>query len=907
MIKTVLKKLPDVFLSILVAFSLTYALAYSSLCIEYAVAKMLLITVLCIAVLYIAFCNKKISVISAIVLGALFAAGTVYALISAGIGKITAFVGDYVLWLYDYILYPYDADPLFQKITVIAVCIVVSVLSYIFTAKKFNFFVILTAGMGLFGFQASYNITATNVPFYIFLLAALMSYLKYVSSLKAMKEKNDYAGQGTLVMWSIPISVVIICLAMTIHASDRPITWNWLDRKFLSVYEYIQKKFDYESFDYFSLSATSGFGDSSFLGGKVRLDRKSVLKVFSMKRVYLSGASRDTYTGNMWKNSNDQLEQLDFYYTGLYDDTMEMMTGMKVLTGREDYFNDYFDSNEMFISFLNLKTKSLFKPAKLKELDTIGNTILVNMSDTGDISSETKLKKDYQYTLKSYVPKMGTEFEDLLRKSKRGLYGEYIQKLKFPSYYDPEPFLYNFTSIEPPAEVSVQSSETDEITSESEEQITDETVSTETVSTVTASTQTSSAISIENISEEQTKEGNISIAIMRTEEQEADADEDTDDSSGQSAVDTDTVAAENEGSRISKEAKRYEMLSELENLKEHSGQIYGRYLQLPEDLPQRVRDLAASLTASFDNDYDKAKAIEKYLAANYSYNLDVPPVPRDRDFVDYFLFDQAEGYCTYFASAMAVLARCAGLPARYVEGYMLPPEPVEGSNSWFIITNIQAHAWVEIYFEGYGWLPFEPTPPFRSAFYAVQVPEQVSYGTGYDSSYRDYMEMMMKYYSDMYTGGNIDIGPVETEKGLSGFVIILISFGSAAAVLLLLMLFNLLGGRIRAFRMLNLPARECILRSYGYFLKVLRLHGLGIEPNETPFQYSERIDSSMFFSPVRFQAVTEIFVKARYSQNEATEKEKQIYSDFYPGFLNEIKINMGKFKYFVYRYILGRI
>lgn len=888
MLKAILNKIPDVLLTILTAFSLTYALTSSSLCIDHPIAEMLLIIIICISALSVMFNNRKSSVISAAALCAAFAAGAVYVLASFGMDKIAGSISDYSIWLYDYIYYPYNGDPLFQKITVILVCIAVSSLSYIFVMKKFRFYVVLIAGMGLFGFQASFNIVDNFVPFYIFLLAALMSYLKYVFSIKAVNGKNDYAKPGTLIMWSIPVSIIIIGLSLSIRASDRPITWNWLDRKIVSVYNYIQKKFDYESYDYFSLSATSGFGDgSSFLGGKVTLDRKSVLKVFTNKRVYLSGVTRDIYTGNMWKNSDEQLDQLDVHFSGLYDDTMEMMTGMKVLTGREDYFSDYFDSNQMSVSFLNLKTKSLFKPSKIKELDTINREISVNMSDTGDVSSGTKLKRDYQYSMKSYVPKMNEEFEDLMRKSKKGLYEEYIQKLRFPTYYEPEPFLYNFTSIRPPKEEPAQNDTTDESETGAQEQISAETSIDKTDGSAEMTIDGSAGevtITTQTISEIQTTEGNISIEIMSTEDLDDDG-----------------------GPNPQKELKRYEIMAELELLKENSRLVYEKYLQLPEELPQRVRDLAASLTVSADNAYDKAKAIERYLAANYAYNLDVPPVPRDRDFVDFFLFDQTEGYCTYFASAMTVLARCAGLPARYVEGYMLPPEPVEGSTNWFIVTNMQAHAWVEIYFEGYGWLPFEPTPPFRSAFYAVQVPEQVSYGTGYDPAYQDYMEMMMKYYSDMYTGGYIDMGPAETQKDLSSQVIILISFGSVIMLILLLMLINMLRSKIKIFRILNLPARDCVLRSYEYYLKVLKLHGLELAPSETPLQYSERIDSAMFFSPVRFRAITDIFVKSRYSQNDISEKEKQLYSDFYNGFISEIKINMGKFRYFVFRYILGRI
>ena len=891
MIKAILNKIPDIFLSILVAFSLTYALTSSSLCIAYPLAEMLLITVLCTAALYLLFYNRKTSIVSTIVLSAVFVFGAAYVLFLAGIENIAESISKYALWLYDYVMYPYYPEPLFEKITVILLCIIISTLSYIFTIKKFNFFVILIGGMGLFGFQASYRITNSNTPFYLFLLAVLMSYLKYVFSIKASKEKNEYAKPGTLIMWSIPVSILIIGLSMSIHASERPITWNWLDRKVISVYNYIQKKFDYEAFDYFSLSATSGFGESSqFLGGRVRLDRKNVLRVYANKRVYLSGVSRDVYTGNMWNNSNEELNPLDVHFTGIYDDTAEMLTGMKILTGKENYFNDYFDSDQIYVDFLNLKTKSLFKPSKIKEFNSITYEISARMSDTGDISSDTRLKKDYQYSMKAYVPRMSVEFEDLMRKSKKGLYEEYIQKLKFPSYYDPEPFLYIFTSLQPP---EVTSGQSDASVVNDTDTATDAATDTDTATdaatdTITVTDTTTDTITV-NDTDTATDATTDTITVTDTD------------------TDTDTVYQSTVAANSFKEIKRYEMLKELQALNESSKQVYEKYLQLPELLPQRVKDLSASLTASADNNFDKAKAIEKYLAANYSYNLDVPPVPRDRDFVDYFLFDQTEGYCTYFASAMTILARCAGLPARYVEGYMLPPDPVEDYNNMYIVTNMQAHAWVEIYFEGYGWLPFEPTSPFRSAFYTVQVPEQVSYSQSYDPQYQDYMEMMMKYYSQMNSGEVIDIGTVETEEGPSASEIILICFASLTAFLLLLIFFNILRSKIKIFRIINLPVRECILKSYDYYLKVLKLHGLALMPSETPHQYSERIDSTLFFSPVRFRVITDIFVKSRYSQNEIAEKEKLLYSDFYQGFLSEIKINMGKFKYFVFRYILGRI
>ena len=132
------------------------------------------------------------------------------------------------------------------------------------------------------------------------------------------------------------------------------------------------------------------------------------------------------------------------------------------------------------------------------------------------------------------------------------------------------------------------------------------------------------------------------------------------------------------------------------------------YLQLPPELPQRVRDLAARLTAGEDNAYDKARAVEDYLR-RFRYDPNMPYMPRDRDFVDFFLFDLQRGYCVAFASAAVVLLRSAGLPARWVEGFVVP---AGGRPGTYPVTYAQAHAWPEVLIPGYGWIPLEPTPAY---------------------------------------------------------------------------------------------------------------------------------------------------------------------------------------------------
>ncbi len=131
-----------------------------------------------------------------------------------------------------------------------------------------------------------------------------------------------------------------------------------------------------------------------------------------------------------------------------------------------------------------------------------------------------------------------------------------------------------------------------------------------------------------------------------------------------------------------------------------------RYLQLPETISARVTRLALELTAREPTAYDRAAAITRYLRT-FPYTLDVPRPPRGREISDYFLFELQRGYCDYYATSLVVLARAAGIPARLVIGYA--SGAWEAASQQFVVTEAEAHSWVEIYFPGIGWVEFEPT------------------------------------------------------------------------------------------------------------------------------------------------------------------------------------------------------
>ena len=134
-----------------------------------------------------------------------------------------------------------------------------------------------------------------------------------------------------------------------------------------------------------------------------------------------------------------------------------------------------------------------------------------------------------------------------------------------------------------------------------------------------------------------------------------------------------------------------------------------RYLTLP-DIDAQIHARAAALVAGGGTDFDRAIAIRDALRRDGRYTDSPPPLgDDDTSPIEAFLLGELEGHCEYFASAMVVLARSAGLPTRLVNGFAggLPNEV----GGFIEVSRADAHAWVEIHFEDAGWVRFDPTPP----------------------------------------------------------------------------------------------------------------------------------------------------------------------------------------------------
>ncbi|WP_053217323.1 transglutaminase TgpA family protein [Virgibacillus senegalensis] len=162
-----------------------------------------------------------------------------------------------------------------------------------------------------------------------------------------------------------------------------------------------------------------------------------------------------------------------------------------------------------------------------------------------------------------------------------------------------------------------------------------------------------------------------------------------------------------------------DQLNEIDG--EDPEEIKESYLQLPDDLPNRVGNLASQIVSDEETRYEQVKAVEQYFNRNgYVYQTEDVAVPgRNQDYVDQFLFETQAGYCDNYSTSMTVMLRTLGIPARWVKGFTggelaaSPEDSIEGLNT-YKVTNSNAHSWVEVYFPEVGWVPFEPTQGFSN-------------------------------------------------------------------------------------------------------------------------------------------------------------------------------------------------
>lgn len=303
-----------------------------------------------------------------------------------------------------------------------------------------------------------------------------------------------------------------------------------------------------------------------------------------------------------------------------------------------------------------------------------------------------------------------------------------------------------------------------------------------------------------------------------------------------------------------------------------------RYLQLPETLPQRVRDLAVEITADQESVYDQAKAVEQYFRTNgFVYSQNNVAVPEgDTDYVDQFLFDTKVGYCDNFSTSMVVLLRSAGIPARWVKGFA-PGEVIETENGEqvFQVTNNNAHSWVEAYLPGIGWMNFEPTIGFTNTP-DIEFDIELSPDDALAAEQQEIEEQQQQeeevQQQDTATESNFSLKPLW--DWLAQMKWWFVAAGVALAVL---------AGLLYKFRLKWLPkfwlsqyrkqemTTERFEQMYRRLLKMLALYGLPKEPGHTLTRYANQIDN--YFGGDHMRKLTGEYERSLYGKGIAQNPE----------------------------------
>lgn len=296
------------------------------------------------------------------------------------------------------------------------------------------------------------------------------------------------------------------------------------------------------------------------------------------------------------------------------------------------------------------------------------------------------------------------------------------------------------------------------------------------------------------------------------------------------------------------------------------------YLQLPDELPARVKELAAELTKDAKTPYDKVRMIVGYLQANYKYT-NTPDLSKKKsdDFVDAFLFEMGEGYCDYFSTSLAVMTRSIGIPARWVKGYSsgsMPQNPQEqqlqgipgavsnpdGAGT-YTVRNADAHSWVEVYFEGYGWLPFESTPGFT---YPYAKPKDEPAQVTQEDNVPDTAPV---------------VAPVVEDSGFRVRAWMVWTPAAALALALAVYAYRTVPGFVRRRRGGPDTVNARIVHETNRLIKHCRKKGLDYDDSETVRETMGRWSTRLTMLRPQFEIVQYAFEKAMYSGQTMTQGE----------------------------------
>lgn len=310
-----------------------------------------------------------------------------------------------------------------------------------------------------------------------------------------------------------------------------------------------------------------------------------------------------------------------------------------------------------------------------------------------------------------------------------------------------------------------------------------------------------------------------------------------------------------------------------EELREASRGYYpsDHFLQLPRRLDPRIAELADSITRGLDNRYDQAMAVQRYLQS-FTYTRQLPATAGEAT-LPYFLFQRQAGHCEYFSTAMVVMLRTLGIQARNVNGFLGGQWNEFGS--YLVVTQNEAHSWVEVWFPGYGWVTFDPTPAgsgtgeVSSAWFW---PGRILF----DGIQHRWNKWVLDYSVDDQVGifagllGQRTMEDITSSQSTA-------DESSGPGPLAALVILAFLAVAVYWARGLGGPSHEPWTRMYLQLRDAAGRAGLGVSPGVTPLALVERIragvDDTAGPAAAPAARVVDLYLRARYGGQTLGESE----------------------------------
>jgi transglutaminase-like putative cysteine protease len=284
------------------------------------------------------------------------------------------------------------------------------------------------------------------------------------------------------------------------------------------------------------------------------------------------------------------------------------------------------------------------------------------------------------------------------------------------------------------------------------------------------------------------------------------------------------------------------------------------FLQLPRRLDPRIATLADSLTAGIDNRYDQAIAIRDWLQT-FTYTRQLPATAREAT-LEHFLFDRQAGHCEYFSTAMVVMLRAVGIESRNVNGFL--GGQWSGFGNYLVVTQNEAHSWVEAWFPGFGWVTLDPTPAGAGTGEVIASwfwPGRILF----DGIQHRWNKWVLDYSVDDQAGIFSSLLGTQTVEQVASSDPTSESGGPsplAAIAVVLLALVGYMWARGAG------PAYDPSTRMYVNLRAASASAGIGVGPGTTPLGLVKRIRAERSAAGRPAERVVDLYLRARYG-NEA--------------------------------------